>query len=88
MDTTTDTELLTGAEAAREATQMRQTISGGTAKVSRSAICKWVKRGHLKPAGLDERGHPLYDIDHVVAAERATRDIALHPELATRSRAH
>lgn len=43
------------------------------------AVCtfsNWVSRGKLAPAGLDERGRPLYKLIDVAKAERATRDRA------------
>lgn len=76
--------LYTGAQAAEQATKWRRIVSAGAAKVSRSAICNWVARGYLKPAGLNERGHPLYTHGDLARAELATREIALRPELATR----
>lgn len=77
-------ELYNGAQAAELATQWRRRVSAGAKAVSRSAICNWVARGHLPVAGLDERRRPLYALADLARAEKATRDIALHPELATR----
>lgn len=57
-------DLITAAEAAR--------LCG----VTTQAISNWVRRGHLKQAGLDERKHKLYKVIDVAKAERATRD---HP---------
>lgn len=69
--------LYTGAEAAALATEWRRMLSANAAAVSRSAICNWVKRGHLDVAGLDEHGRPLYAHGALARAERATRDRAL-----------
>jgi hypothetical protein len=69
--------LYTGAEAAELATQWRRTISATAAAVTRPAICNWVTRGHLAPAGLDERGRPLYALADLARAELATRGRAL-----------
>jgi hypothetical protein len=71
-------DLLTTAQAVALATQWRHTISGGrAATVSRTALQNWVARGHLAPAGLDERGRPLYALADLAHAEQATRDRAL-----------
>lgn len=70
-------ELYNGAQAAELATQWRRMLSAEAAAVSRSAICKWVKRGHLAPVGLDEQGRPLYALADLARAERATRSRAL-----------
>lgn len=70
-------DLYTGAQAAELATTWRRFLSADAAAVSRSAICNWVTRGHLQPAGLDPRGRPLYDRTDVARAERATRPRAL-----------
>ncbi|WP_432589952.1 MerR family transcriptional regulator [Streptomyces sp. HD1123-B1] len=69
--------LYNGTEAAALATTWRRTISANAAAVSRSAICNWVTRGHLRIAGLDHRGRPLYDHGGLARAERATRLRAL-----------
>jgi hypothetical protein len=76
-------QLYNGTQAAELATKWRRLVSAGAQAVSRSAICNWRTRGHLPVAGLDERGRPLYHGDDLARAERATRDIALHPERAT-----
>lgn len=76
--------LYTGTQAAALATTWRQDASGGTARISRSAICNWVTRGYLPVGGLDERGRPMYARTDLARAEAATRDIALQPHLATR----
>lgn len=70
-------DLYTGAQAAALATRWRRTISADAATVSRSAICNWVTRGHLAPAGLDEHDRPLYDLADIARAEQATRSRAL-----------
>lgn len=44
--------------------------------VSTQAISNWVRRGHLKESGLDERNRKVYRVIDVAKAERATRD---HP---------
>lgn len=69
--------LYTAAEAAQHATQWRRMLSAGAAEVTAATIRKWASRGHLAPAGLDERGHPLYAHSDVARAERATRARAL-----------
>lgn len=69
--------LYTGVQAAELATQWRRMLSSDAARVSRSAICNWVTRGHLKAAGLDEQGRPLYALADLACAERATRPRAL-----------
>jgi hypothetical protein len=47
------------------------------AKRSPVTIRSWVQRDHLKPRGMDERGHPLYDPDDVARAEKAVHDNGL-----------
>lgn len=69
--------LYNGAQAAALATQWRRTMSATAAAVTRSAICNWVTRGHLKATGLDDHGHPLYALADLARAEKATRDRAL-----------
>lgn len=74
----TDSTWLTTAEAAEAAHRWRSIVSGGrAATVGRTAIQNWTARGHLKAAGLDARGHPLYRLADVASAERATRGRAL-----------
>lgn len=70
-------QLYTGAQAAELATQWRRIRTADAARVSRQAICNWVTRGHLQPAGLDERGRPLYAHADLARAEKATRPRAL-----------
>ncbi|MFF0138008.1 MerR family transcriptional regulator [Streptomyces sp. NPDC005227] len=70
-------QLLNGAQAADLATQWRRTISATAAAVTRPAICNWVTRGHLKPAGLDDHGRPLYALADLAKAEKTTRIRAL-----------
>ncbi|MCZ7414298.1 MerR family transcriptional regulator [Streptomyces sp. WMMC897] len=73
-----DQDLLNGTQAAATATTWRRTIAGSnTPAVTRSAICKWVARGHLTPAGLDAQGRPLYRRADLARAEHATRSRAL-----------
>lgn len=43
------------------------------AGVKSAAIRMWKQRGLIKPAGLDEKGHPLYRLADIAKAERATR---------------
>jgi hypothetical protein len=71
------TQLYNGTQAAELATQWRRTVSATAAAVTRPAICNWVKRGHLQPAGLDDRGRPLYALADLARAEHATRGRAL-----------
>lgn len=71
------TQLYNGAQAAEMATQWRRTVSATAAAVTRPAICNWVTRGHLKAAGLDEHGRPLYALADLARAELATRQRAL-----------
>lgn len=70
-------DLYNGSQAAEMATSWRRILSANAAAVSRSAICKWVARGHLQPTGLDEHGRPLYTLADLARAERATRNRAL-----------
>ncbi|MFG2699547.1 MerR family transcriptional regulator [Streptomyces sp. NPDC048386] len=70
-------QLYTGTQAAELATNWRRTLSADAATVTRSAICNWRTRGHLKVAGLDEHGRPLYDLPGLAQAEKATRPRAL-----------
>ncbi|MDX2667407.1 MerR family transcriptional regulator [Streptomyces stelliscabiei] len=70
-------ELYNGTQAAALATKWRRTVTADAAAVSRSAICKWVERGHLQPAGLDEQQRPLYALADLARAEKATRARAL-----------
>lgn len=70
-------DLYTGTQAAELATQWRRTVSATAAAVTRSAICNWVARGHLRVAGLDEHGRPLYALADLARAEHATRARAL-----------
>ncbi|WP_405019570.1 MerR family transcriptional regulator [Kitasatospora sp. NBC_00070] len=44
--------------------------------VTPAAIRKWRQRGQLAPAGLDERGRPLFTQLAVALAEKATRQRA------------
>jgi DNA-binding transcriptional MerR regulator len=44
--------------------------------VTPAAIRKWRQRGQLAPAGLDERGRPLYTQLAVAHAEKRTRQRA------------
>ncbi|MFK0155388.1 MerR family transcriptional regulator [Streptomyces sp. NPDC090493] len=67
----------TTTQAAEQAAQWRKTISGGTATVTPATIRQWRTRGHLEPAGIDERGYPLYDLVDLALAEKATRPRAL-----------
>ncbi|GGN47532.1 hypothetical protein [Streptomyces fuscichromogenes] len=67
----------TTTQAAEQATQWRRLLSGGAAAVTPATIRQWRTRGHLKPAGIDERGRPLYDLTSLAYAERATRPRAL-----------
>lgn len=77
--------LLTTAEAAQLATHWRALFSAGKAAVTPAAIRQWRHRGHLAPRDLDHRGRALYHRDDLADAERAARDVALNPHLATRS---
>lgn len=70
-------ELYNGTQAAALATKWRRAITADAAAVSRSAICKWVERGHLPVAGLDENERPLYALADLARAEKATRRRAL-----------
>ncbi len=42
-------------------------------RVDPATIRKWRQRKHLRPRGLDERGHPLYHPDDIAAAEKQVR---------------
>ncbi|MEV6614251.1 MerR family transcriptional regulator [Streptomyces sp. NPDC051051] len=70
-------DLYTGTQAAALATRWRRTVSANAAAVSRSAICHWVRRGHLTAAGLDDQNRPLYALPDIARAEKATRGRAL-----------
>ncbi|EPD63162.1 hypothetical protein [Streptomyces sp. HGB0020] len=70
-------QLYTGTQAAELATQWRRALSATAAAVTRPAICNWVTRGHLRVAGLDDHGRPLYALPDLARAELATRDRAL-----------
>jgi hypothetical protein len=73
----TTQDLYNGAQAAEMATRWRRMLSADAAAVSRSAICQWVRRGHLAPSGLDEHDRPLYALADIARAEKATRSRAL-----------
>jgi len=79
-----DNRLLTTKEAALLATHWRALYSAGKAAVTPAAIRQWRHRGQLTPHDLDTRGRALYHRTDLSHAERATRDIALNPQLATR----
>ncbi|WP_340382290.1 MerR family transcriptional regulator [Streptomyces sp. SS7] len=70
-------DLYTGTQAAELATRWRRSISADAAAVSVSAICQWVRRGHLTPAGLDDQGRRLYALPDLARAEKKTRNRAL-----------
>ena len=69
--------LYTTAEAAEVATRWRRTVSAGAAAVTPAAIRQWASRQHLDIAGLDDHGHPLYELRALARAELATRRRAL-----------
>ncbi|MFJ3786971.1 MerR family transcriptional regulator [Streptomyces sp. NPDC090093] len=69
--------LYTAAEAAEQATRWRRLLSAGAAEVTAITVRSWVNRGHLAPAGLTDRGRPLYASADVARAEAATRRRAL-----------
>lgn len=74
----TDTDLLTGTQAAQLANTWRHIASGGrAATVGLTAISNWTARGHLKAAGLTPQGRKLYRTADLARAERATRSHAL-----------
>ena len=50
--------------------------AAGLIGVGVSTICMWRTRGKIKPAGLDEKGRPLYRLLDIAKAERATREKA------------
>lgn len=79
--------LYNGAQAAALATRWRRNLTADAAAVSRSAICKWVTRGHLTPAGLDDHDRPLYALADLARAEQATRSRALR-HVASRTSRH
>jgi DNA-binding transcriptional MerR regulator len=45
-------------------------------RVKIDTVRKWVRRGHLDRAGLDENGWPVYRAVDVAKAEYATRERA------------
>jgi DNA-binding transcriptional MerR regulator len=51
--------------------------AGRKVGVAAATIRTWVHRGVLKPAGLSERGHPLYTPQAVTDAEEAVRQRSL-----------
>ncbi|MFC8008896.1 MerR family transcriptional regulator [Streptomyces cinereoruber] len=69
--------LYTAAQAAERATQWRRALSAGAAEVTPATVRYWVTRGHLAPAGIGDRGRPLYASADVARAELATRRRAL-----------
>ncbi|MFI9005089.1 MerR family transcriptional regulator [Streptomyces sp. NPDC053541] len=69
--------LYTATQAAEHATRWRRLTSAGAAAVTPTTIRSWVNRGHLTPAGLDERRRPLYAHADIARAEAATRARAL-----------
>lgn len=69
--------MFTTAQAAELATSWRRTLSAGAAEVRPATIRKWASRGHLAPAGLDDRGRPLYTQADLARAELTTRRGAL-----------
>jgi hypothetical protein len=70
-------QLYNGTEAAALATRWRRTLTANAAAVTPQAICNWRARGHLKVSGLDEHDRPLYALDDLADAEKATRSRAL-----------
>ncbi|MFE0270828.1 MerR family transcriptional regulator [Streptomyces sp. NPDC058992] len=69
--------MLTTAQAAEHADRARQALTDGAARITPATVRKWVTRGHLAPAGLDERRRPLYRLADVAHAEQSTRARAL-----------
>ena len=49
------------------------TEAAAIAGVSVAAISNWKERGLIEPAGLDNRGKPLYRLIDIAKAERKTR---------------
>lgn len=49
------------------------TQAAGYAGVTPQAIVNWRRRGHLKAAGRDDSGRPLYRLLDLAKAEHATR---------------
>lgn len=70
-------EWYTAEEAAGLATRWRRLLSGDAAAVSVRTIRSWVARGHLAPAGLDEKQRQVFRLGDLARAERATRGRAL-----------
>ena len=73
--------LLSTRQAAQLATHWRAGYQKD-ATVSEAAIRQWRHRGQLAPRDVDHRGRALYHRGDLADVERATRDIALNPELA------
>ncbi len=67
----------TAEEAADLATRWRRSLSADAAAASVRTIRSWVARGHLAPAGLDEKGRQLFRFVDLARAENATRARAL-----------
>ncbi|MET9529652.1 hypothetical protein ABZY02_03640 [Streptomyces sp. NPDC006649] len=55
-----------------DVTLVTSTLAAQEAGVVPATIRKWVQLGHLRPSGQQGRRH-LYRLEHVFAAERATR---------------
>lgn len=55
-------------------TLVNTTEAASIAGVTVAAISNWKDRGLIKPAGLDDRGRPLYRLADIAKAERSTRN--------------
>ena len=54
-------------------------LAAKVAGVHQNTVRAWVRRGHLAPAGLDERRHPLYRCSDVLATKAACQLRAADP---------
>lgn len=55
-------------------TLVNTTEAASIAGVTVAAISNWKDRGLIQPAGLDDRGRPLYRLADIAKAERSTRN--------------
>ena len=53
--------------------------AAGLCRVKIDTVRKWVRRGHLEVAGLNEVGWPMYRVVDVAKAEYKTRERARRP---------
>jgi hypothetical protein len=56
---------------------MTTTEASRATGITPGSIRTWASRGHLEPAGLDERGRPMYRLRDILRCERDRRVAAL-----------